>query len=80
MNNCTVGGSPRPAVEWLFSDGKLVSIQSTGLIEEGKVTIKYLNNSDALRYKNVETNILGSFSGSATWTVSGKLYAAINLS
>ena len=79
MNNCTVGGSPRPTVEWLFSDRKLVS-REKHLIEEGKLTIKYLNNSDALRYKNVETNILGSLSGSATWTVSGKLYAVINLS
>ena len=25
MNNCTVGGSPRPTVEWLSSDRKLVS-------------------------------------------------------
>ena len=79
MNNCTVGRSPRPTVEWLSSDGKLVS-RAKHLIEEGKVTTKYLNHSDALRYKNVETNILGSFSGSATWTVSGKLCAVINLS
>lgn len=46
MNNCMVGGSPRPTVEWLFSDGKLVS-RAKHLTEEGKLTIKYLNYSDA---------------------------------
>ena len=76
---CTVRGSPRPTVEWLFSDGKLVS-GGKHLIEEGKLTIKYLNYCGALKYKTVATNILGSLSGSATWTVRGKLYAVINLS
>ena len=74
---CTVSGNPGPTVEWLFNERKLVSGVKHS-IEEGKLTIKYLNYSDTGKYNCVATNILGSSSGSVTLTVRGKLYAAIN--
>ena len=72
--HCSVSGNPRPTVEWLFNEEKLLS-GGKHLIEEGKLTIKYLNYTDAGKYNCVATNILGSSNGSATLTVRGKLYA-----
>ena len=71
--HCTASGYPRPTVEWLFNEGILV-YGTKHLIEEGKLTIKYLNYSDAGKYKCVAANILGSSNGSATLIVRGKLY------
>ncbi|KAK2559909.1 Hemicentin-2 [Acropora cervicornis] len=68
--HCSVSGNPRPTVEWLFNEEKLLS-GAKHLIEEGKLTIKYLNYRDAGKYNCVATNILGSSNGSATLTVRG---------
>ena len=68
---CTVGGNPRPTVEWLFNGKNLVSGGKYS-ISEGELTVKNLNYSDAGQYTCVATNILGSANSSGDLSVRGK--------
>ncbi|XP_068737512.1 uncharacterized protein [Montipora capricornis] len=67
---CTVGGNPRPTVEWLFNGKNLVSGGKYS-ISEGELTVKNLNYSDAGQYTCVATNILGSANSSGDLSVRG---------
>ena len=68
---CTVGGNPRPTVEWLFGGKKIVSGAKYS-IKEGELTVKILNYDDAGQYTCVATNILGSSNSTSTLNVAGK--------
>ncbi|XP_068705583.1 uncharacterized protein [Montipora foliosa] len=67
---CTVGGNPRPTVEWLFGGKKIVSGAKYSIKEE-ELTVKILNYDDAGQYTCVATNILGSSNSTSTLHVSG---------
>ncbi|XP_068705584.1 uncharacterized protein [Montipora foliosa] len=67
---CTVGGNPRPTVEWLFGGKKIVSGAKYS-IKEGELTVKNLNYSDAGQYTCVATNILGTANSTSTLNVAG---------
>ncbi|PFX16472.1 Collagen alpha-1(VI) chain [Stylophora pistillata] len=70
MFYCTISGNPRPQFEWRFKSKKLVS-GLKHLIQDGKLTIKRLNYSDAGPYSCVATNVLGSHKSSRNLTVRG---------
>ena len=68
---CTVGGNPRPTMNWLFNGKNLVSGGKYS-IGEMELTVKNLNYSDAGQYTCVATNILGSSNSSGDLSVRGK--------
>ena len=68
---CTVGGNPRPAVEWYFKSRKLVS-GAKYLIKEGELIVNNLNYSDAGQYTCHAKNILGSSEATGNLSVRGK--------
>ena len=67
----TVGGNPRPAVDWRFKSRKLVS-GAKYLIKEGELIVKNLNYSDAGQYTCHARNILGSSEATGNLSVRGK--------
>ena len=68
---CSISGNPPPRSEWKFRGRKLIS-GSKHVVNDGALTIKQLNYSDAGRYSCAATNILGSHEGSGNLTVRGK--------
>ena len=68
---CTVGGNPRPAVEWQFKSRKLVS-GAKYLIKEGELIVNNLNYSDAGQYTCHAKNILGTSEATGNVSVRGK--------
>lgn len=72
---CSISGNPLPRSEWKFRGRKLIS-GSKHVVNDGALTIKRLNYSDAGRYSCAATNILGSHEGSGNLTVRGKNFIA----
>ena len=68
---CTVGGNPPPKVEWTFK-GRTLQSGAKYLVNEGELTVKNLNYTDAGRYTCVAINILGSSNASFILTVRGE--------
>ena len=69
---CTVGGNPRPRIEWRFKSSKLLSGSKHLIKNDGELNIKHLNYSDAGQYTCIATNILGSHQASGNLTVRGE--------
>jgi len=69
---CTVGGNPRPRIEWRFKGSKLQSGSKYRIQDGGELNIKHLNYSDAGQYTCAATNILGSHEASGNLTVRGE--------
>ena len=69
---CSVGGNPRPRIEWRFKGSKLLSGSKHWIKNDGELNIKHLNYSDAGQYECIATNILGSHQVSGNLTVRGE--------
>ena len=69
---CTVGGNPSPTVEWKFK-GRTLQSGAKYSVNEGELTIKNLNYTDAGRYTCVATNILGLSNATVILNVRGEL-------
>ena len=70
---CSVGGNPRPRIEWTFKGSNLLSGSKHWIKDDrGELNIKHLNYSDAGQYTCVATNILGSYQAYGNLTVRGE--------
>jgi len=70
--NCTAGGNPRPRIEWRFNGRKLLSGSKYWIKDDGELSIKHLNYSDAGQYTCAAVNILGSQQDSGNLTIRGE--------
>ena len=69
---CTVSGNPRPKVEWRIKGSRVSPGAKYSFKDDGTLTIRHLNYSDAGQYTCVASNILGSSEVPGNLTVRGE--------
>ena len=69
---CSASGNPKPRISWKREDTQLTADAKYAITDDGRLTVKNLNYSDAGRYTCTARNILGTANVEGNITILGK--------